>query len=73
MDGGRGLWRRLRRLGRDPGYERSCNRWMAYRVVLGCDFRKSCISCPRVGVLENGLGWGGKIIRSTCYVVQMLW
>jgi len=73
MGGGRGLLRRLRQLGRDYGYERyrSRSRWMACRVILGCDFRNSCIPCPRVEALVTGLGWAGEMNRNTSYVVRM--
>jgi hypothetical protein len=67
MGGGRGLWRRLRPLGRDPAYERSRSRWMAYRVI-GCNFRNSCLSYPGVEALGTGLGWWGEINR-----IHLMW
>jgi hypothetical protein len=44
---------------------------MAYRVILGCDFRNSCISCPRVAALLTGLGWAGEMNRNTSYSIEV--
>jgi hypothetical protein len=72
MGGGRGLLRRLRRLGREFCYERGEIRWMAYRVVLNCGFRNFLyIHVLGLGRWETGLGWVGEINRNISYMVQM--